>query len=121
VVDDSLSSRRVLQRLLTRHGFQVIEAADGIEALEQLRTKPSFSLVLTDLDMPRLGGLDLLREIKHQEHLRELPVVVVSGRSGDESRRRAMESGARAYLSKPVAEAVMTNLLDSLELEPATR
>ena len=115
VVEDSLSARKSLVKKLLPYGFAITEAGDGLEALDQLRRK-KFALVLTDLDMPRLGGLELLSDIQ-TGHYGSAPVVVVSSRNEDEFRSRALDSGAAAYLNKPVTDESLANLLANLGLE----
>lgn len=114
VVDDSLSARMSLVKRLNRHGLDVVQASDGLQALECLR-RDSFQLVMTDLDMPRLGGLELLGEIR-QRRLLDTPVVVVSSRTEEILRNRAKRYGAEAYLNKPVTDESLTDLLEQLSL-----
>jgi chemotaxis protein histidine kinase CheA/ActR/RegA family two-component response regulator len=113
VVDDSVSVRRTLSRMLERRGYNVTEASDGLEALDLLRTF-TFSLVVTDLEMPRLGGTELLAEIRRTRRTRPLPVVVMSSVTSKETQERAMELGANAYFTKPVTDSVVTQLLASV-------
>jgi chemotaxis protein histidine kinase CheA len=101
VVDDSPSVRRVAVRNLRNLGLEVDEVGDGLEALGRLRRK-SYRLVLTDLEMPRMDGFELLAELDRSGLLGTTPLVVSSTRSDPETRRRALELGARAVLPKPV-------------------
>ena len=114
VVDDSMSARKLLTKKLFAFGFNVVEAADGIEGLSEIRNG-QFDLVFTDLDMPRMGGLELLFDLRQGRH-KDQRVVVVSSRSADEFRPRALELGAVAYLSKPVDGDELKQLLIELEL-----
>ena len=114
VVDDSLTARRVLVKLLQKHEFTTVEAGDGIEAIEVLH-RETFDLVLTDLDMPRLGGLELLADIQSGRFC-DAPVAVVSSRDEETFRSKAMDFGATEYLTKPVSEKSITQLLENLEL-----
>ncbi len=114
VVDDSLSARMSLVKRLNRHGLEIVEACDGLQALDCLR-RDTFQLVITDLDMPRLGGLELLGEIR-QRHLLDTPVVVVSSRTEESLRARAKRYGAQAFLNKPVTDASLAGLLQQLSL-----
>jgi chemosensory pili system protein ChpA (sensor histidine kinase/response regulator) len=118
VVDDSLSVRRSVNKLLTQRGFAVTEASNGLEALELLHTQ-SFSLIFTDVEMPRLGGLELLGELKRGRHARPQRVIVMSSCSDHETRARADQLGADAYLIKPATDAALGHLLSQLGL--ATR
>ena len=116
VVDDSLTARRVLVKILKHHGFATVEAGDGIEAIERLH-KQKFDLVLTDLDMPRFGGLELLSDIQSSRYC-DSPVVVVSSRDEEAFRTKAMDVGASEYVTKPVSELSIAQLLENLQLLP---
>jgi chemosensory pili system protein ChpA (sensor histidine kinase/response regulator) len=98
--DDSLSVRKVAEKLLTELGAEVTLAVDGQEALEILGRR-SFDVVFTDLEMPRLHGYELIQAISASATLRHLPVVVVTSRSGQKHRDEAYALGARDYLTKP--------------------
>jgi chemotaxis protein histidine kinase CheA/ActR/RegA family two-component response regulator len=101
VVDDSISVRRGLVRLLHGLGCDVQEVSDGVEALGRLRSW-SYAMVVTDLEMPKLDGFALLAEMRRSLALATVPVVVVSTRCDPVTRRRVLESGARGFLAKPV-------------------
>jgi chemotaxis protein histidine kinase CheA/ActR/RegA family two-component response regulator len=105
VVDDSLSVRRVASRHLRALGLEVDEAADGEQALGQLRLRP-YALILTDLEMPRMDGFALLAELARPgadaDAGGRVPVVVTSTRSDPETRRRVAALGARGFVPKPV-------------------
>lgn len=103
VVDDSLSQRRALEQLLQDAGFQVKTARDGIEAAEQLAEyRPD--IVLTDLEMPRMNGIELTAHIRTREHLKSLPVIMITSRTTQTHRKMAEEAGINGYLVKPVRE-----------------
>jgi chemosensory pili system protein ChpA (sensor histidine kinase/response regulator) len=99
-VDDSVSVRKVAERTLRDLGAEVTLASDGVDALDKLRTT-TFDLVFTDLEMPRMHGYDLLREIRYVPGLAKIPVVVVSSRSGTKHQDQARSLGATDYLTKP--------------------
>ncbi len=101
VVDDSLSVRRIALRNLRALGLEVDEAADGEQALGELRRR-TYRLILTDLEMPRMEGFALLAELGRTGALEKTPVVVTSTRSDPETRRRVLGLGARAFVAKPV-------------------
>jgi chemotaxis protein histidine kinase CheA/CheY-like chemotaxis protein len=101
VVDDSISVRRGVARQLLGLGLEVDEVSDGLEALGRLRDS-RYGLVVTDLEMPKLDGLALLAEMKRSPNLSAIPVIVASTRGDPDTRRRVLELGARALLSKPV-------------------
>jgi chemotaxis protein histidine kinase CheA/ActR/RegA family two-component response regulator len=116
IVDDSRSSRRTLAQILRRRGFKTVEAVDGMDALRQLKTQ-TFDVIFTDLEMPQLNGLELLREIRANTRTAEVPVVIVSSRGEESFRRRARELGVTDYITKPVPDAVIMQILARLEAE----
>jgi two-component system sensor histidine kinase and response regulator WspE len=99
VVDDSISVRELERQLLAGRGFEVEVAVDGVDAWTRLRDE-SFDLLITDVDMPRMNGIELTRSIKQDPRLRSLPVVIVSYRDRPEDRRRGLEARADSYLTK---------------------
>lgn len=104
IVDDSLSVRKVAEKYATELGYAVETASDGVVALEKLGAR-KFSLVLTDLEMPRMHGFELLEEIRRREATRELPVIVVTSRQAEKHSRQAAALGANDYLIKPFSKA----------------
>ncbi|RIX47370.1 MAG: response regulator [Rhodocyclales bacterium GT-UBC] len=110
VVDDSLTVRKITSRLLTREGYQVVLAKDGVDALEQLiDVMPD--VVLSDIEMPRMDGFDLLRNIRADERLQHLPVIMITSRTADKHRNYALEIGANHYLGKPYDEDELLRLI----------
>jgi chemosensory pili system protein ChpA (sensor histidine kinase/response regulator) len=103
VVDDSLTVRRVTQRLLAREGYRVALAKDGLEAIERLGDERP-AVVLSDIEMPRMDGFDLLRNIRSDARWRDLPVVMITSRIAQKHRDFAHELGANHYLGKPYSE-----------------
>jgi chemosensory pili system protein ChpA (sensor histidine kinase/response regulator) len=104
VVDDSLTVRKITSRLLEREGYQVLTAKDGIDALEQLReTLPAVMLV--DIEMPRMDGFDLTRNVRGDPRTRDIPIIVISSRTADKHRNQAAALGVNAFLGKPYQEA----------------
>jgi chemosensory pili system protein ChpA (sensor histidine kinase/response regulator) len=103
VVDDSLTVRRVTQRLLVREGYRVVLAKDGLDALERLaEEKPQ--LVLSDIEMPRMDGFDLVRNLRADSRLADLPVIMITSRIAQKHREAAAELGVDHYLGKPYSE-----------------
>lgn len=110
VVDDSLTVRKITSRLLMREGYQVVLAKDGIDALEQLiEVMPD--VILSDIEMPRMDGFDLVRNIRADERLRGLPVIMITSRTADKHRNYALEIGANHYLGKPYDEVELLDLV----------
>jgi chemosensory pili system protein ChpA (sensor histidine kinase/response regulator) len=109
-IDDSLSVRTVAERFLTALGADVTLAIDGEDGLTQLRQAP-FDLVFTDLEMPRVHGYDLIREIRRTPALSKLPIVVVTSRSGQKHRDQATAVGANDYLTKPFTPEVLGRMI----------
>ena len=103
VVDDSLTVRRVTQRLLVREGYRVVLAKDGLDALERLaEEKPQ--IVLSDIEMPRMDGFDLVRNMRADARLADLPVIMITSRIAQKHRDDAAELGVDHYLGKPYSE-----------------
>jgi chemosensory pili system protein ChpA (sensor histidine kinase/response regulator) len=103
LVDDSISVRKFVGRMLEKAGYRVKLAADGLEALE-IVTQTRCDLVVTDLEMPRTNGYELLSHLRQDAQTRNIPVMVVTSRAGAKHRDRAMKEGAMAFLTKPVQE-----------------
>ncbi len=110
VVDDSLTVRRVTQRLLVREGYRVVTAKDGLEALERLAGERPV-ILLSDIEMPRMDGFDLLRNVRADARLAGLPVVMITSRTAQKHRDYAMQLGADHYLGKPYAEEELLTLV----------
>ncbi|WP_427308179.1 hybrid sensor histidine kinase/response regulator [Cupriavidus sp. H39] len=99
VVDDSLTVRELQRKLLAGRGYDVTVAVDGMDGWNVLRAEP-FDLVITDIDMPRMDGIELVRRIRQDAALRQLPVMVVSYKDREQDRQRGLEAGADYYLAK---------------------
>jgi chemosensory pili system protein ChpA (sensor histidine kinase/response regulator) len=110
VVDDSLTVRRVTQRLLQREGYRVTLAKDGLEALERLADELP-AVVLTDIEMPRMDGFDLVRNMRADERLNKLPIIMITSRIAQKHRDYAAELGVDHYLGKPFAEEELLALV----------
>ena len=112
VVDDSLTVRRVTQRLLERSGYEVLLAKDGVDAVRLLQdVRPDVMLV--DIEMPRMDGFDLTRHVRGNELTRSIPIVMITSRTADKHRRMALELGVNAYLGKPYQDDELLALLRS--------
>jgi chemosensory pili system protein ChpA (sensor histidine kinase/response regulator) len=110
VVDDSLTVRRVTQRLLAREGYRVVLAKDGLEALERLAEELP-AVVLSDIEMPRMDGFDLVRNLRADARLRDLPVIMITSRIAQKHRDHAAELGVDHYLGKPYSEEDLLSLV----------
>ncbi len=110
VVDDSITVRRVTQRLLQREGYRVSMAADGLQALERLQVERP-TLVLSDIEMPRMDGFDLVRNMRNDPRLADLPVVMITSRIAEKHREYARELGVDHYLGKPYSEDELLALI----------
>ena len=110
VVDDSITVRRVTQRLLKREGYRVVLANDGLQALERLQEERP-AVVLSDIEMPRMDGFDLARNIRGDERLRDLPIIMITSRIAEKHRDHARELGVNHYLGKPYSEEELLGLI----------
>jgi len=118
VVDDSITVRRVTQRLLQREGYRVSLAADGLQALERLQQERP-AVVLSDIEMPRMDGFDLARNIRADAGLAELPIIMITSRIAEKHRDYARTLGVNHYLGKPYSEEELLRLVRAYTSEPA--
>jgi len=110
VVDDSITVRRVTQRLLERNGMRVLTARDGMDAVTLLQDHVP-DIILLDIEMPRMDGYEVAAHVRNDPRLRDVPIIMITSRSGEKHRARAIEIGVDDYLSKPYQEA---QLLDAI-------
>jgi len=121
VVDDSLTVRTITGRLLTREGWRVVVAKDGVDALEKLGGATP-ALMVVDLEMPRMDGFDLIRSVRAMPRLAKVPIVVVTSRTADKHRRLALSLGANVFLGKPYQEQILLDHVRALIAQaPADR
>ena len=118
VVDDSLTVRKITGRMLEREGFQVITAKDGVDALEQLLDVMP-DVMLVDIEMPRMDGFDLSRNIRGDARLKHIPIIMITSRLADKHRNYAKEIGVNHYLGKPYQEDELLPLIRSYTEAPA--
>jgi chemosensory pili system protein ChpA (sensor histidine kinase/response regulator) len=111
VVDDSITVRRVTQRLLERNGMRVVTAKDGIEALSLLQEHVP-DVILLDIEMPRMDGYEVAAHVRSDARIADVPIIMITSRAGDKHRARAIELGVDDYLGKPYQES---QLLDAIE------
>jgi chemosensory pili system protein ChpA (sensor histidine kinase/response regulator) len=113
VVDDSLSNRRALEQLLSDTGFRVQTAYDGVDAAELLM-KTKIDIVLTDLEMPRMNGIELASHIRTQSYGKALPIIMITSRTTQRHRKLAEDAGVNFYLTKPVREDDLLDKINAL-------
>lgn len=103
VVDDCKTTRRLLNFMLKSAGFEIIEAVNGLGALEKLAFN-EIDVILTDLNMPKMDGLELIKEVRNYEDFKEIPIIMVTTEADEDHKKRGLELGANAYLTKPVTK-----------------
>ena len=111
VVDDSITVRRVTQRLLERNGMRVMTAKDGVDAMSLLQDHIP-DVILLDIEMPRMDGYEVAAHVRSDPRLTDVPIIMITSRVGDKHRARAIELGVDDYLGKPYQES---QLLDAIE------
>jgi len=113
VIDDSVTVRKVTSRLLERSGFDVITAKDGIDAITQLQDiKPD--IMLLDIEMPRMDGFEVATLVRHDDRLKDTPIIMITSRTGEKHRERAMDIGVNDYMGKPYQETVLLERINAL-------
>ncbi len=120
VADDSISVRKFVGRMLEKAGYRVKLASDGLEASEVV-AQVGCHLVITDLEMPRMNGYELMAHLRQNPATRKIPVLVVTSRAGAKHRDRAMKEGASGFLTKPVQEDQLIATVESLTGSEASR
>jgi chemosensory pili system protein ChpA (sensor histidine kinase/response regulator) len=118
IVDDSLSVRRVVSNLIKSAGWRPMAAKDGLEALEVMqRSAQPPDLVLVDIEMPRMDGYELMSTMKGQEAYQNTPLVVLTSRSSEKHRRKALDLGASEYVVKPYQDETLLSIIRHLVRE----
>ena len=113
VVDDSVTVRKVTSRLLERQGMDVIVAKDGVEAVALLQERRP-DVMLLDIEMPRMDGFEVARQVRHDERLKDLPIVMISSRTGEKHQEHAAQLGVNSFLGKPFQENELLATIDRL-------
>ena len=113
VVDDSVTVRKVTSRLLERQGMSVLTAKDGVEAISVLQERLP-DVILLDIEMPRMDGFEVAHQVRRDERLAELPIVMISSRTGEKHTQRARELGVNRFLGKPFQENELLETIDEL-------
>jgi len=119
VVDDSITVRKVTTRLLERNDMHVITAKDGVDAVAKLQEHIP-DMMLLDIEMPRMDGFELATHIRNEARLRGIPIIMITSRTGDKHRKRAMEIGVDRYLGKPFQESELLSTIRELSEERRT-
>jgi chemosensory pili system protein ChpA (sensor histidine kinase/response regulator) len=118
VVDDSLTVRKITSRMLTREGYEVASAKDGVDALQQLQDlKPD--CILLDVEMPRMDGFEFARNVRADEATRSIPIIMITSRTADKHRNHAIELGVNEYMGKPYQEDQLLALIKRYTTESA--
>ncbi|HET8942859.1 MAG TPA: response regulator, partial [Rudaea sp.] len=119
VVDDSITMRKVTTRVLERNDMDVVTAKDGLDAVEKLQDKVP-DVVLLDVEMPRMDGYELATYMKNDQRLKMVPIIMITSRTGEKHRQRALEIGVERYLGKPYQESdLLHNVQEILRLSRA--
>ncbi len=111
VVDDSITVRKVTTRVLERYDMTVITAKDGVDAVSKLQEHIP-DIMLLDIEMPRMDGFELATHVRNEARLRDIPIIMITSRTGDKHRQRAMQIGVNRYLGKPFQES---DLLENIK------
>ena len=118
VVDDSLTVRKITSRMLTREGYEVATAKDGVDALQQLQDlRPD--CILLDVEMPRMDGFEFARNLRADDDTRGIPIIMITSRTADKHRKRALEVGVNEYMGKPYQEEQLLALIKRFTREAA--
>jgi chemosensory pili system protein ChpA (sensor histidine kinase/response regulator) len=118
VVDDSITMRKVTGRVLERNNMEVMTAKDGVDAVEKMAERVP-DLVLLDIEMPRMDGYEVAQNMRSDPRLKDVPIIMITSRTGEKHRQRAMDIGVNRYLGKPYQEPeLMRNVFEMLGLEP---
>ena len=113
VVDDSVTVRKVTSRFLERQGFNVAVAKDGIDAIEILQdTTPD--MILLDIEMPRMDGFEVATQVRHNKRLKHIPIIMITSRTGEKHRERALEIGVNDYMGKPFQEQELLSKIQNI-------
>ena len=118
VVDDSITVRKVTTRILERNDMHVIAAKDGVDAVSKLQENIP-DIMLLDIEMPRMDGFELATHVRNESRLRDIPIIMITSRTGDKHRQRAMQIGVNRYLGKPFQESDLLENIQALLEENA--
>ena len=113
IVDDSVTVRKVTSRLVERYGYEAHVAIDGIDALEKLQEMTPDAIVL-DIEMPRMDGFEVANHVRHNTRLKHVPIIMITSRTGEKHRERALSIGVNEYMGKPFQEQALIATLNKL-------
>lgn len=117
-IDDSKAIRHAVHKMIEVVGAEFLEAGDGIEGFEVLEKAGAVDLILLDMEMPRMDGLSFLEKLKRDDRYRDIPVIMVSSIAQREAMIRAIQEGAKQYLTKPFTSSeLLTKIVDALDLD----
>jgi CheY-like chemotaxis protein len=115
IAEDSVATRRMLAKVLNAVGYQTIVCRDGQEALEQIKQHPGrIDLILSDVEMPKVNGFELLQQVRANPIFKNTPVVMATSRTGDRHRQEAIKLGATDYLGKPIQPQELLTTVEAL-------
>ncbi len=101
IVDDCGTTRKLLSYIVRERGYRILCASNGIEALEKIATNP-VDLIITDLNMPQMDGIELVRNIRDNEAYKEIPIIMVTTEAGEEDKEISLKAGVTSFLVKPI-------------------
>jgi chemosensory pili system protein ChpA (sensor histidine kinase/response regulator) len=113
VIDDSITIRKVTERMLLRHGIEVVLAKDGVDATNQLQDHIP-DLMLLDIEMPRMDGFEVASYVRNDERLKNVPIIMITSRTGSKHKEKAMKIGVNRYLGKPFQEDDLVNNINEI-------
>ena len=113
IVDDSKTIRDMLRHTLSREGFEVTDAYDGVDALA-VKKETTFDLIITDINMPNMGGIELIKKLREDTNNRATPILVLSTESGADLKREAKRAGATGWVVKPFIPEKLINAINKV-------
>ncbi len=114
IVEDDPIARKIISLYLIQGGHEVVEAENGLEALEKVGTT-SVDLIITDLNMPYMDGIELIKYLKENPTYQKIPVILISTEAGDREKQKAIDVGAEAYLTKPLTSDLLLRTIEDLQ------